>query len=33
MIQSNVRILSNFCNVHIEIKYINSNKMLFEKQL
>ena len=26
-------ILSNFCDVHIEIKYISSNWMLFEKQL
>ena len=28
-----IRILSKFCDVRIEIKYINSNWMLFEKQL
>ena len=33
LIQRNVRILSKFCDVHIEIKYISSNCMLFEKQL
>ena len=27
------RILSKLCDVHIEIKYISSNWMLFEKQL
>ena len=33
LIQRKVRILSKFCDVHIEIKYISSNRMLFEKQL
>ena len=33
MIQRKIRILSKFCDVHIEIKYISSNWMLFEKQL
>ena len=33
LIQRKVRILNNFCDVHIEIKYISSNWMLFEKQL
>ena len=33
VIQRKVRILSKFCDVHIEIKYINANWMLFEKQL
>ena len=30
--QRKVRILSKFCDVHIELKYISSNWMLFEKQ-
>ena len=33
MIQRKVRILSKFCDVHIELKYIRSNWMLIEKQL
>ena len=33
MIQRKIRILSKFCDVHIEIKYISSNWILFEKQL
>ena len=33
LIQRNVQILSKFCDVHIEIKYISSNWMLFEKHL
>ena len=33
MIQRKVQILSKFCDVHVEIKYIRSNWMLFEKQL
>ena len=33
LIQRKVRILSKFCDVHIEIKYISSNCVLFEKQL
>ena len=33
LIQRKVRIVSKFCDVHIEIKYISSNWMLFEKQL
>ena len=33
LIQRKVRILSKFCDVHIEIKCISSNWMLFEKQL
>ena len=31
-IQRKVRILSQFCDVHIEIKFISSNSVLFEKQ-
>ena len=30
LIQRKVRILSKFCDVHIEIKYISSNWMLLE---
>ena len=33
LIQTKVRILSKLCNIHIDIKYISSNWMLFEKQL
>ena len=33
LIQRKVRILSKFCDVHIEITCISSNWMLFEKQL
>ena len=33
LIQRKVRILSKICDVHIEIKYISSNLMLFQKQL
>ena len=33
LIQRKVRILSKFCDVYIEIKYISSNWMLLEKQL
>ena len=33
LIQRKVRILSKFCDVHIKIKYIISNWMLFEKHL
>ena len=33
LIHRKVQILSKFCDVHIEIKYISSNWMLFEKQL
>ena len=33
LIQRKVRILSKFCDVHIEIKYIRSKWFLFEKQL
>ena len=33
LIQTKVCILSEFCDVHIEIKYISSNWMLFERQL
>ena len=33
LIQRKVRILSKFCDVYIEIKYITSNWMIFEKQL
>ena len=32
LIQRRVRILSKFCDVHSEIKYISSNWMLFETQ-
>ena len=32
LIQRKVRILSKFCDVHIEIKYISANWILFEKQ-
>ena len=31
LIQKNLLILSKFCDVRIEIKYISSNWMLFEK--
>ena len=33
LIQRKVRILSKFCDVNIEIEYISSNWILFEKQL
>ena len=33
LIQRKVRILGKFCDIHIKIKYISSNWMLFEKQL
>ena len=33
LVQRIVRILSKFCDVHIEIKYISSNWMLYEKQV
>ena len=33
LIQKKIQILSKFCDVHIEIKYISSNWMLFENQL
>ena len=33
LIQTKVRILGESCDFHIEIKYISSNWMLFEKQL
>ena len=33
LIQKKVQILSKFCDIHIEIKYISSNWILFEKQL
>ena len=33
LIQTKIRILSKLCDIHIDIRYISSNWMLFEKQL
>ena len=33
LIQTKIRILSKLCAIHIDIRYISSNWMLFEKQL